>query len=78
MVKNKFNAFNKPKPEDFLSRKEELKELLRIPKDEEMQMEVECGASWQVLSNGAFTRLKCRKCGVIIKDGGTPKCLLNK
>jgi hypothetical protein len=39
--------------------------------------EVECGANWQLYTNGSIGSLKCRKCGVYVTNGGTPKCLKN-
>ena len=45
------------------------------PPEDKMIKETECGASWQVITNGAMTKLKCRHCGVYVVNGGTPKCL---
>lgn len=38
-----------------------------------------CEASWQIVSiDGSRYTIKCRRCGVHIADGGTPKCLNNE
>jgi len=34
-----------------------------------------CKANWQVQRHGATYTTKCRSCGVLVTDGGTPKCL---
>ena len=38
-------------------------------------IENDCGASWQLFTNGSIGKLKCRLCGVYVVNGGTPKCL---
>ena len=43
-----------------------------------MQLQEKCGASWQVITNRAMTKLQCRHCGVVVVNGGTPKCLKTK
>ncbi len=45
------------------------------PPKEKMQQEVQCGANWQLMTNGSIGVLKCRHCGVYVTEGGTPKCL---
>ncbi len=50
-------------------------ELSKEPPKEKMQQEVQCGANWQLMTNGSIGVLKCRHCGVYVTEGGTPKCL---
>jgi len=52
--------------------------LLKTPNPLLITQNEKCGASWQLLTNGAIGKLKCRVCGVYVTDGGTPKCLKNK
>ncbi len=46
------------------------------PNKDNMQFQVKCNANWQLYTNGSIGKLKCRKCGVYVINGGTPKCLL--
>ncbi len=46
------------------------------PNPKFLQKETICDANWQLYTNGAIGHLKCRKCGVYVTDGGTPKCLM--
>lgn len=50
-------------------------EINKQKPQDKLQKEVECGANWQVISNGSLTELRCRHCGVYVTNGGTPKCL---
>lgn len=45
------------------------------PTSDKTQQQVMCGASWQLYTDGAVGKLKCRICGVYVTNGGTPKCL---
>lgn len=34
-----------------------------------------CSANWQVIDRSGLYIIKCRDCGTILAEGGTPKCL---
>jgi len=42
----------------------------------EVSKGVKCGASWQVIRVGGAYVISCRKCGSVLLDDYTPKCLL--
>jgi len=51
------------------------REITKTPSKEQTQLQEECGANWQLITNGTLGKLRCRHCGVYVVNGGTPKCL---
>jgi hypothetical protein len=49
---------------------------MQVPDQKILKQELVCGASWQTVDHGAgLYTTQCRICGVMITDGGTPRCL---
>jgi hypothetical protein len=46
-----------------------------MPPSDQLVYAQRCEATWELRTNGSYSTLRCRRCGVYVQAGGTPRCL---